>query len=34
MAELFMVEAINDAFHVELARDENVLVLGEDVGRA
>ncbi|MBV8562715.1 MAG: alpha-ketoacid dehydrogenase subunit beta, partial [Actinobacteria bacterium] len=29
-----MVEAINDAFHVELARDENVLVLGEDVGRA
>jgi pyruvate dehydrogenase E1 component beta subunit len=29
-----MVEAINDAFHVELARDDNVLVLGEDVGRA
>ena len=34
MAELFMVEAINDAFHVELARDDSVLVLGEDVGRA
>jgi pyruvate dehydrogenase E1 component beta subunit len=29
-----MVEAINDAFHVELARDDDVLVLGEDVGRA
>jgi pyruvate/2-oxoglutarate/acetoin dehydrogenase E1 component len=29
-----MVEAINDAFHVELERDESVLVLGEDVGRA
>ena len=34
MSELFMVEAINDAFHVELARDESVLVMGEDVGRA
>jgi pyruvate dehydrogenase E1 component beta subunit len=29
-----MVEAINDAFHVELERDESVLVMGEDVGRA
>src|SRR5579862_5871302 len=29
-----MVEAINDALHVELARDDSVLVLGEDVGRA
>jgi len=29
-----MVEAINDAFHVELARDDTVMVLGEDVGRA
>ena len=29
-----MVEAINDAFHVEFARDENVMVMGEDVGRA
>ena len=34
MAELSIVEAINDAFHVELARDEDVLVIGEDVGRA
>jgi pyruvate dehydrogenase E1 component beta subunit len=29
-----MIEAINDAFHVELARDDNVMVMGEDVGRA
>ena len=29
-----MVEAINDAFHAELARDDSVLVLGEDIGRA
>jgi pyruvate/2-oxoglutarate/acetoin dehydrogenase E1 component len=29
-----MVEALNDAFHVELARDDSVMVLGEDVGRA
>jgi pyruvate/2-oxoglutarate/acetoin dehydrogenase E1 component len=29
-----MVEAINDAFHVELARDDAVMVMGEDVGRA
>jgi pyruvate/2-oxoglutarate/acetoin dehydrogenase E1 component len=29
-----MVEAINDAFHIELARDDSVLVMGEDVGRA
>jgi pyruvate dehydrogenase E1 component beta subunit len=29
-----MIEAINEAFHVELARDENVMVMGEDVGRA
>jgi pyruvate dehydrogenase E1 component beta subunit len=34
MAELLMIEAINDAFHTELARDESVLVLGEDVGRS
>src|SRR2546425_17706 len=34
MAELTLVEAINDAFHVELGRDESVMVLGEDVGRA
>ncbi len=34
MAELSIVEAINEAFHVELERDDNVLVMGEDVGRA
>ena len=34
MAELTLVEAINDAFHTELGRDPNVLVMGEDVGRA
>jgi pyruvate/2-oxoglutarate/acetoin dehydrogenase E1 component len=34
MAELLMVEAINDGFHVELARDDSVMVMGEDVGRA
>jgi pyruvate/2-oxoglutarate/acetoin dehydrogenase E1 component len=32
--ELTLVEAVNDALHTELARDESVLVLGEDVGRA
>jgi pyruvate/2-oxoglutarate/acetoin dehydrogenase E1 component len=34
LADLLMVEAINDAFHVELDRDDSVMVLGEDVGRA
>ena len=34
MSELTLVDAINDAFHVELARDDSVLVMGEDVGRA
>ncbi|MGB2952297.1 MAG: alpha-ketoacid dehydrogenase subunit beta [Gaiellaceae bacterium] len=34
MVELTLVEAINDSFHVELERDESVLVMGEDVGRA
>jgi pyruvate dehydrogenase E1 component beta subunit len=32
--ELTLVEAINDCFHVELGRDSDVMVLGEDVGRA
>jgi len=32
--ELTLVEAVNDALHVELERDPHVLVLGEDVGRA
>jgi pyruvate dehydrogenase E1 component beta subunit len=34
MAELLLVEAVNDALHVELERDETAMVLGEDVGRA
>jgi pyruvate/2-oxoglutarate/acetoin dehydrogenase E1 component len=34
LAELSIVEAVNDALHVELARDSDVLVMGEDVGRA
>jgi pyruvate dehydrogenase E1 component beta subunit len=34
VAELFLVEAVNDALHVEMERDENVMVMGEDVGRA
>jgi pyruvate dehydrogenase E1 component beta subunit len=34
MGELTLVEAINDALHLELARDPNVLVMGEDVGLA
>src|SRR3954454_13889240 len=34
MAELTLVEAVNDALHTELERDGDVMVLGEDVGRA
>jgi len=34
LAEKLLVEAVNDALHVELARDETVMVMGEDVGRA
>jgi pyruvate dehydrogenase E1 component beta subunit len=34
MGELTLVEAVNDALHTELARDENVMVMGEDVGRS
>lgn len=34
MAELLLVEAVNDALHTELARDDSVMVMGEDVGRA
>jgi pyruvate/2-oxoglutarate/acetoin dehydrogenase E1 component len=32
LADLLMVEAINDALHVELTRDDTVMVMGEDVG--
>ena len=34
MAEKTLVEAVNDCFHVELGRDPDVMVMGEDVGRA
>ena len=33
MGERFLVEAVNDALHVELERDSSVLVMGQDVGR-
>jgi pyruvate/2-oxoglutarate/acetoin dehydrogenase E1 component len=34
LAELTLVEAVNDCFHTELERDPSVMVMGEDVGRA
>ncbi len=34
MADLLMIEAVNDALHVELERDDTVMVMGEDVGRS
>ena len=34
MSDLYLVEAVNDALRVEMERDENVIVMGEDVGRA
>jgi pyruvate dehydrogenase E1 component beta subunit len=33
VAERFLVEAVNDALHLEMERDDAVLVMGEDVGR-
>jgi pyruvate dehydrogenase E1 component beta subunit len=33
MSDLLLVEAVNDALHVELDRDPTVLVMGEDVGQ-
>jgi pyruvate/2-oxoglutarate/acetoin dehydrogenase E1 component len=34
MTERFLVDAVNDALHVEMERDGSVMVMGEDVGRA
>jgi pyruvate dehydrogenase E1 component beta subunit len=34
MASKTLVEAVNDALHVEMDRDQHVMVMGEDVGRA
>jgi pyruvate dehydrogenase E1 component beta subunit len=34
MTDRFLVEAVNDALHVEMERDANVMVIGEDVGRS
>jgi pyruvate dehydrogenase E1 component beta subunit len=34
MANRTLVEAVNEALHGELERDSNVMVMGEDVGRA
>jgi pyruvate/2-oxoglutarate/acetoin dehydrogenase E1 component len=34
MAERTLVEAVNDALRTEMERDETVMVMGEDVGRA
>ena len=34
MAERTLVEAVNDALHVEMERDGSIMVMGEDVGRA
>ena len=33
MAQMTMIEAITDAMRIELERDKNVLVFGEDVGK-
>jgi pyruvate dehydrogenase E1 component beta subunit len=33
MAQMTMIQAITDAMKVELERDSNVLVFGEDVGK-
>lgn len=34
MAERFLVEAVNEALHAEMERDETVMVMGEDVARS
>jgi pyruvate/2-oxoglutarate/acetoin dehydrogenase E1 component len=34
VSELTLLEAVNDALHTEMGRDADVMVMGEDVGRA
>jgi pyruvate dehydrogenase E1 component beta subunit len=34
MSSRTLVEAVNDALHMEMERDDSVMVMGEDVGRA
>ena len=34
MSSRTLVEAVNDALHTEMERDDSVMVMGEDVGRA
>jgi pyruvate dehydrogenase E1 component beta subunit len=34
MPDLTLLEAVNDALHTEMGRDPDVMVMGEDVGRA
>jgi pyruvate dehydrogenase E1 component beta subunit len=34
MSQKLLVEAVNDALHTEMERDDSVIVMGEDVGRA
>jgi pyruvate dehydrogenase E1 component beta subunit len=34
MSQKLLVEAVNDALHTEMERDDRVIVMGEDVGRA
>ena len=33
MPEMNLVQAVNNALHLEMSQDEDVVVLGEDVGK-